>query len=47
MRPLIEKTGGYCVMSESFTGHIFKQSFQVPPLPAEMRSRAVTTMGLI
>ena len=43
MRPLIEKTGGYCVMSESFTGHIFKQSFQArtPPSPAEMRSRAV------
>ena len=28
MRPVIERTGGYVVMSESFTGNIFKQSFQ-------------------
>jgi len=28
MRPLPEKTGGYVVMSESFTGNIFKQSFK-------------------
>uniref|UniRef100_A0A7S0P3C0 Protein transport protein SEC23 n=1 Tax=Calcidiscus leptoporus TaxID=127549 RepID=A0A7S0P3C0_9EUKA len=28
MRALIEKCGGYCVMSESFTGNIFKQSFK-------------------
>lgn len=26
MRSLVEKTGGYVVMSESFTGNIFKQS---------------------
>ena len=29
MRPLVERTGGYIVMSESFTGNIFKQSFKV------------------
>ena len=28
MRPLVERTGGYIVMSESFTGNIFKQSFK-------------------
>jgi len=28
MRSLPEKTGGYVVMSESFTGNIFKQSFK-------------------
>jgi protein transport protein SEC23 len=28
MRPVLEKTGGYVVMSESFTGNIFKQSFK-------------------
>jgi len=28
MRALPEKTGGYVVMSESFTGNIFKQSFK-------------------
>ena len=28
MRPTLEKTGGYVVMSESFTGNIFKQSFK-------------------
>ena len=28
MRSLVEKTGGYSVMSESFTGNIFKQSFK-------------------
>ena len=28
MRPCLEKTGGYVVMSESFTGNIFKQSFK-------------------
>jgi len=28
MRSCVEKTGGYCVMSESFTGNIFKQSFK-------------------
>ena len=28
MRPGLEKTGGYVVMSESFTGNIFKQSFR-------------------
>jgi len=28
MRPILEKTGGYVVMSESFTGNIFKQSFK-------------------
>ena len=28
MRPLLERTGGYTVMSESFTGNIFKQSFK-------------------
>ena len=28
MRPLTERTGGYIVMSESFTGNIFKQSFK-------------------
>jgi len=28
VRPVIERTGGYVVMSESFTGNIFKQSFQ-------------------
>ena len=28
MRPLAERSGGYIVMSESFTGNIFKQSFK-------------------
>jgi len=28
MRPVVERTGGYVVMSESFTGNIFKQSFK-------------------
>jgi len=28
MRPVLEKTGGFVVMSESFTGNIFKQSFK-------------------
>jgi len=28
MRALVDKTGGYAVMSESFTGNIFKQSFK-------------------
>ena len=32
MRPLAERTGGYVVMSESFTGNIFKQSFKVTGL---------------
>ena len=28
MRALPEKTGGHVVMSESYTGNIFKQSFK-------------------
>ena len=28
MRPALERTGGYVVMSESYTGNIFKQSFK-------------------